>query len=221
MSKKLVIFGQGDIAELAAYLFALDTDYEIAGFCVDADYLSGDQFMGKPVVAFENVTETFPPASHAMFVAIGYTKLNKARAEKYAAAKALGYPLASYVSPRATVFDNVKIGDNCFIFENNVLQPFVTVGDNTILWSGNHVGHHTVIGSHCFITSHAVISGRVTIHDNVFIGVNATLRDHITIGKFCVVGAGTVLLKDAEEAQVFIAKSTEPSPVPSHRLRGL
>jgi sugar O-acyltransferase (sialic acid O-acetyltransferase NeuD family) len=156
-----------------------------------------------------------------MFVAIGYTKVNKLREQKYHEAKALGYQLASYISPLATVFDNVVIGDNCFVFEDNTLQPFVTIGNNNVLWSGNHVGHHTVIGNHCFITSHTVISGRCTIGDNCFIGVNATLRDHLNIGKHCVIGAGTVLLKDAADSQVFIAQSTEASTVPSHRLRGI
>jgi len=221
MSKKLVIFGIGDIGELAAYLFGLHTDYEIAAFCVDKEYAKEPEFMGKPLVAFEDVPAKFPPSEYAMFVAIGYSKINKVREEKYLAAKAAGYTLATYISPHATVFENVELGDNCFIFEDNTVQPFVKIGSNTILWSGNHVGHHTTIGNHCFITSHTVISGRCDIGNNVFIGVNATLRDHLKIGNHCVIGAGTVLLKDAEESQVFIAQSTEASPVPSHRLRGI
>ena len=48
------------------------------------------------------------------------------------------------------------IGENTFIFEANVVQPGVTVGDNVVLWSGNHIGHDSVIEDHCFIASHAV-----------------------------------------------------------------
>jgi sugar O-acyltransferase (sialic acid O-acetyltransferase NeuD family) len=221
MTRKLVIFGIGDIGELAGYLFGLHTDYEIVGFCVDRAYVNTAEFMGKPLVAFEDVEEKFPPATYEMFVAIGYTKVNKLREQKYDEAKAKGYRLASYISPMATVFGNVEIGDNCFIFEDNTLQPFVKIGNNNVLWSGNHVGHHTIIGNHCFITSHTVISGRCVIGDNCFIGVNATLRDHLTIGNHCVIGAGTVLLKDTADSQVFIAQSTEASSVPSHRLRGI
>lgn len=221
MKKPLVIFGIGDIGELAAYLFELHTDYEVVGFCVDKDYVKADSFMGKSLVAFEEVTKRFPPATHHMYVGIGYTKINQVREGKYHAAKAAGYTLATYVSPHATVFDNVQIGDNCFIFEDNTVQPFVKIGSNNVVWSGNHIGHHTVIGDHCFITSHVVISGRCTIGNNTFIGVNATLRDHLSIGSHCVIGAGTVLLKDAANSQVFIAQSTEASPVPSQRLRGI
>jgi sugar O-acyltransferase (sialic acid O-acetyltransferase NeuD family) len=221
MNKKLIIFGLGDMAELAAYLFGLHTDYEVVGFCVDEAYLKEQYFVGLPVVAFENIQTIYPPATHDMFVAIGYSQLNQLRAEKYHAARQKGYTLATYVSPKATVFDNVALGDNCFVFENNVLQPFVQIGENTIIWSGNHIGHHTVIGPHGFITSHAVISGRVRIGTHVFVGVNATLRDHITVGNKVVIGAGTILLKDAIDDAVYMAESTPPSSVPSHRLRGI
>jgi len=221
MTRKLVIFGLGDLAELAGYLFPLHTDYEVAAFCVDAEYAKESTFQNRPIVTTNNVIEEYPPAECDMFVAIGYKNLNKLREEKYFQIKKMGYRLATYVSPLATVFDNVSIGDNCFIFENNVVQPFVRIGNNTMLWSGNHVGHHSVIGDNCFIASHAVISGRVEIGNNVFIGVNATLRDKIKIGSHCVIGAGTVLLKDAEKDQVFIQEATAPSRVPSYRLRNI
>jgi len=52
-----------------------------------------------------------------------------------------------------------------------------------------------------------------------FIGVNATLRDHIKVGERCVVGAGTVLLEDADPEGVYVATATERSRVPSGRLR--
>ena len=102
-----------------------------------------------------------------MFVALSYAKLNAVRKEKYLAAKALGYRLASYVSPRATVLNDGRIGDNCFILEDNTIQPFVTIGNNVTLWSGNHIGHHSTIRDHCFIASHVVVSGGVEIGESV------------------------------------------------------
>jgi len=80
--------------------------------------------------------------------------------------------------------------------ENNVIQPYVKIGRDTILWSGNHIGHHTTIGNDCFIASHVVVSGSVVVGDETFIGVNATLRDNINIGKRNVIGASALILKD-------------------------
>ena len=219
MSTPLVIFGTGDIAQLAHYYFSTDTDYAVVAFTVDAEYVSSDRFCNLPVVPFDAVAQQYPPAAHAMFIGLSYSKLNQLRKEKYIAAKALGYELASYISSRATALNDGRFGDNCFILEDNTIQPFVTIGNNVVLWSGNHIGHHSVIHDHCFISSHVVVSGGVEIGESCFVGVNATLRDHIKIGERCIIGAGTLLLTDADPEGVYLGEATARSKVPSGRLR--
>lgn len=219
MKKKLIIFGAGDMAELAFEYFSIDSNYEVAAFTVDADYLPSEQFMGKPIVGFESVSTAFPPNEYSLFVALGYSSLNETRKAKYLAAKAMGYELASYVSSNATVLNGGCIGDNAFILEDNTIQPFVEIGCNVVLWSGNHIGHHTRIGDHCFFASHIVVSGRVDVGEACFIGVNATLRDHITVGEKCIIGAGALLLGNADAGGVYVGSATERSKVPSSRLR--
>jgi len=217
----LVIFGSGDIAQLAHFYFTTDSDYDVVAFTVDADYLTQKTFCDLPVVAFEHVTKHYPPDQHACFIALSYSGLNQIRKQKYLAAKASGYQIASYISSRATVLNNRRIGENCFILENNTIQPFVSIGNNVTLWSGNHIGHHSTLKDHCFIASHVVISGAVEIGEQCFIGVNATLRDHIKIGEKCVVGAGALLMDDAEPEGVYIGNATHRAKVPSTRLKKL
>jgi len=219
--KKLVIFGCGDIGELAHFYFTTDTLREVAGFTVDAAYLPPGQFCGLPVVPFEDVASAFPPATHDLFVALSYNQLNQLRASKVEEARDKGYTLATYCSSRATVLTREPIGENGFILENNTVQPFARIGRNVTLWSGNHIGHHAVIGDHCFITSHVVISGGVTVEPRCFIGVNATLRDHIRIGERSVIGAGAVILGDVAPHSLYKTEATALSPVPSNRLRKL
>jgi sugar O-acyltransferase (sialic acid O-acetyltransferase NeuD family) len=221
MKKSLVIFGSGDIAQLAHFYFSTDSAYEVVAFTVDAAYLTNTTFCGLPVIPFEEVAKQYAPEQHELFVALSYSKLNAVRKEKYLAAKAIGYSLASFVSSRATVLNEGRIGENCFIFEDNTIQPFVTIGNNVTLWSGNHIGHHSTIKDHCFIASHVVVSGGVEIGEQCFVGVNATLRDHIKIGEKCVVGAGALLLADAAPEGVYLGTATERSRVPSTRLRGI
>ena len=221
MKKKLVLFGNSDIAELAHFYFSNDSEYEVVAFTIDADYMKEDKFCGLPVVAFENVTEKYPPETNDFFVALSYAKLNELRKEKFLAAKEKGYSLVSFVSSRANVLNNRQIGENCFILEDNTIQPFVKIGDNVTLWSGNHIGHHSIIHHHTFVASHAVISGGVEIGEQCFVGVNATIRDHVKIGDRCVVGAGALLLGDADPGGVYIGTAAERSKVPSYRLRGI
>ena len=221
MRKPLVIFGYGDIAQLAYHYFSTDSNHEVVAFTVDANYIKESNFCGLPVVAFEDVAKKYPPNYYDFFVALSYSRLNAVRREKFLAAKEMGYKLVSFISTSATVLNEGRIGENCFIFEDNTIQPFVTIGNNVTLWSGNHIGHHSVIHDHTFIASHVVISGGVTIGEQCFVGVNATLRDYIKIGDRCVVGAGALLLADAAPEGVYIGTATERSKVPSTRLRGI
>lgn len=219
MKRSLVIFGTGDIAQLAHYYFSHDSDYKVEAFTVDSAYITTSVFCNSPVIPFEDISKQFPADSCDMFIALSYTRLNQIRKEKYTAAKQAGYKLTSYVSSMATVLNENRIGDNCFILEDNTIQPFVSIANNVTLWSGNHIGHHSIIRDHCFIASHVVVSGGVDIGEQCFVGVNATLRDHITIGERCVIGAGALILADAEPEGVYIGTATERSRVPSTRLR--
>jgi sugar O-acyltransferase (sialic acid O-acetyltransferase NeuD family) len=219
VKKPLIIFGSGDIAELAHYYYSTDSNYEVVAFTVDAAYITEKQLCGLPIVPFDELVKLYPPDTHDVFIALSYSQLNQVRKTKYLAAKALGYRLGSYISSYATALNDGRIGENCFILEDNTIQPFVTIGNNVTLWSGNHIGHHSIIHDHCFIASHVVVSGGVEIGESCFIGVNATLRDHIKVGERCVIGAGAILLADAESEGVYIGQATDRARVPSSRLR--
>lgn len=221
MKRQLVIFGLGQIAELAHFYFTHDSDYEIAAFTADERFVTEAEFQGRPVVGFGSIEQTFPPERFDMFVAVSYVKLNALRRDKVNTAREKKYRLASYLSSRATVFPGFELKDNCFILEDNTIQPFATVGANVTLWSGNHIGHHAVIEDDVFVASHVVISGGVRIGRGSFVGVNATVRDQITIGTQCVLGAGALVLENQPDFSVVAPRGSERAKVPSTRLRGI
>ena len=219
--KPLVIFGMGSIGELAQFYLTKDAGRTVAAFTVDGSFLKESSFGGQPTVAFERVESDFPPDRFDFFVAVSYRNINALRAEKVAAARSKGYRLASYVSSRATVLTEHAVGENCFILEDNTIQPFARIGNNVTLWSGNHIGHHSTIGDDVFIASHVVVSGHVTVGRRTFIGVNATLRDGIKIGAANVFGAGAVVLGDTEDNAVYGSVATPKAPIPSSRIRSI
>ena len=142
------------------------------------------------------------------------------RAKKCTEAKAKGYELVSYVNSKISAFPDFNCGENCFILEDNTIQPFARIGNDVTLWSGNHIGHHATIGDHCFLASHIVISGGVEVGEYTFIGVNATLRDHIKVGPRCIIGAGTLCGRRRRRRR-FSPPATERSKVPSSRVRNI
>ncbi len=205
--KPLVIFGAGELAELAHFYFGTLSHRKIAAFCLDADYIRNNHLMALPVVPFEEVAVRFPAREYDMFIAVGSSHVNRTRKDKYFQAKHLGYALASCISPHAIVHTK-HVGDNCLIMDYNNIHPYVTIGNNVIFSNSNHIGHHSVIHDHCFITSNVVVSGGVTIGEGSFLGVNATIRDHITIGKYNVIGAGALIMSDTTDGSIFSVKAT-------------
>lgn len=210
--KPVVIFGLGDFARIAAVYLTKDSPREVVAFTAHGDRIDRDELLDRPILPFEDLERTYPPDRADMFVAIGFSGVNVARRGVYEECKARGFELITYVSSQAHVLEDVPIGDNCFVFEANVIQPFVRIGSNVIIWSGNHIGHDTTIGDHCFIASHAVISGNVTIGDSCFVGVNATIRDGISVAPRCVIGAGAVVMKGTREGDVLAVRGTEVFP---------
>jgi sugar O-acyltransferase (sialic acid O-acetyltransferase NeuD family) len=221
MSGKVVLVGDSLFAEIACEYFTHDSAYEVVGFAVEREYRKRDELFGLPVVDFESLPDRFPPGEHSVYVAMVYTQLNRLRSRLAGAAKELGYSLASYVSSRAFVWRNVEFGEHCFVFENNVLQPFVKVGNNVVLWSGNHIGHHTRIGDNCFIASHVVVSGSVDVGENSFLGVNATLVNDITIGRDAWIGPDVTLTRDAPPGGVYRPARSELRDISSYQLFGI
>jgi sugar O-acyltransferase (sialic acid O-acetyltransferase NeuD family) len=218
--RRLIVFGVGELAEVAAYYFEADAGHRLTAFTVDGSHAREARFLGRPVVPFEDLAGELGPEMCDMFVAIGYSGVNGVRQAKCLAVRARGYKLVSYVSNRASVAKNVRIGWNAFILEDNTVQPFVTIGDGVTLWCGNHIGHHASIGDFVFISSHVVISGGVQVGERTFIGVNATTNDHIRIGARCVIGSGSLVVKDVADEGVLSSQPATLSPVPSRRLRG-
>lgn len=209
--RRVVVFGGGDFARVAHVYLRDDSPHEVVAFTVDADYLDTTEIAGLPVVPFEEIERSHPPGEYAVHVAVGFSRINRTRADAYARCKSLGYEFITYISSNAIVSRDVQIGENCFIFEANVIQPFVRLGNDVVLWSGNHIGHDSVIGDHCFVASHAVISGNVTVGASCFVGVNATVRDGVTIAPDCVLGAGALIMKDTERGAVYSVRGTTPS----------
>ncbi|MEK3725860.1 acetyltransferase [Paenibacillus sp. FSL H8-0034] len=219
--QKIVIFGTGDFAELAYYYFNNDINYEVVAFTVNKLYISTDKFLGLPLIPFEIVESIYPQDQFHMFVAVGYTQINKVRSNIYMQAKSKGYRFASFISNDAIIAKNVQLGANSFILEGVIVQPFVKVGDAVILWSGCHIGHHSIINNYCFIAPNASLSGNVIINEGCFIGNSAVIRDSVEVGRECVIGAGVAILGNTVEKSVYKSIHSMPMGISSDQLRSI
>jgi sugar O-acyltransferase (sialic acid O-acetyltransferase NeuD family) len=216
---KVIIFGVQDFAQLAKFYLQHDSEHEVVAFSVHEPYLpEGRTFEGLPVVAFETVEQRYPPSDFMFFAPMSPSRMNKLRETVYHQIRQKGYEMISYVSSKATVFPEANIGDNCFILEDNTIQPFTSIGNNVVLWSGNHIGHHGIIKDHVSFTSHVVLSGHCVVESFSFFGVNATIRDGIHIAEGSFIAMSAAVTKDTEPWGVYKGNPAKKSETLSKDL---
>ncbi|MFT5923094.1 MAG: sugar O-acyltransferase (sialic acid O-acetyltransferase NeuD family) [Paraglaciecola sp.] len=204
VTKKVVIFGLKDFAELAYFYLTNDSDFEVVAFTANKEYCQESHFYGLPIVPFEELENYYPPIEFNLFAPMSGVGMNKLRRNVFEQGKQKGFTFISYISSKATVFQPDNIGENCFILEDNTIQPFTTIGDNVVLWSGNHIGHHGEICDHVFFTSHVVLSGHCLVESYCFLGVNSTIRDGIVLAEGSFIAMSASITKNTAPWGVYL-----------------
>ncbi len=215
---KVILFGSKAIAVEACYCLKYFSDYSVAGFTVEKEWIEQHICCDLPVVPFEEVQDEFPPTEYKMFIAVGYVDNNKVRKEKYLQVKKMGYELINVISSTATIYSDIEIGDNCFIGHHTTISPNVKIGNNVIIGNGCTIGHDVVISDHCFLSNDVAISGSVTVGSHCYLGTNCTIRNKVVIGQACVVGAGAIALENIEDKSVLMGHPAELLPISSDKL---
>jgi sugar O-acyltransferase (sialic acid O-acetyltransferase NeuD family) len=200
----VIVFGNQDSASTTHYYLSTDSACQVVAFTVDQDRITSSKHEGLPVVPFEQIQKEFPPGQVDFIFPAGFQILNPCntnvfRRTRYELIKSMGYQFVNYISSRAMVATNVKIGENVLIYEGAIVQPFVEIGNNTIVRSGVNLGHHCVIKDHCFISAEVTVGSRTTIGPQTFIGLNTTILNSITIANGSFIGSSSLINRNTQE----------------------
>lgn len=221
MALPVVIFGNGQVAELALARLRELGAHAVVGFVVDRPFVGQGLLHGLPVRPFDELGTHWPPEGHLMFVAVGPARVNRLRAERCAQVQALGYRLISVISPSARISPDAVIGANCTIGDGCIVLPYSCIGDDVHIGTASVIGHHARIGNHAFLAMRVTLAGSVTVEPHAVLGVGVTVRDRITVGESACVGAGVVLSADAKAGAVYAAPEPVRLPITSDQLPGL
>jgi sugar O-acyltransferase (sialic acid O-acetyltransferase NeuD family) len=216
--EKLIIYGNKSVARGAYSGFRRNPKYEVVAFTVDREYLEGDRFCQLPIVPFETVSKEFPPETHSMFIAVGYVGNNRIRKERYLRSKEMGYRLVSSTSATAIVSPESTIGENCVIGHFVVISDNVRIGNNVFISTACTIGHDVVIGDHCLLSDGVSVGGSVNIGSCSYLGMRSIIRNRVSIGNDCVIGAGALMLEDAEDGCVYMGEPATLLPISSEKL---
>jgi len=196
--EKIIIYGKGDLAKLMLYYFHSDSFYEVVAFCVDDSFLDAESFCNLPLVSINKIKELYHPKKFKSFVAVGYSNMRN-RVFMFDKIKSLGYECVNYISSKSLIDKSLSLGENNIILQGTIIEPFVTIRDNNIIWTSCVICHNTTIGSHNFIASQSLIGGFSVIKDNCFLGFNSTILQNVTIEDETLVGAKSLVLSNSEK----------------------
>jgi sugar O-acyltransferase (sialic acid O-acetyltransferase NeuD family) len=216
--EKVVIFGASVGTRIVYSSITQDSRYQVAGFTVDRNYLKEPKFCGLPVVSFDEIESVYPPNEYKMLVAVLANRINKTRAEKYHQAKAKGYQFINYISPKATTWPDLVLGENCFIGDFVICRPSLTIGNNVMVMTGALLGLDSVIKDHCYIAARASLLGENTVEPYSMIGANSTVLEGVTVARECVIGAGSVIHENTKEKGVYRVNPPTLLPLSSDKL---
>lgn len=202
--KSVIVFGNQDSASTTQYYLSVDSPYRVVAFTVDQDRITEPTHENLPVVPFESIQEEFPPDQVDFIFPAGFQLSNPCntnifRKNRYELIKSMGYKFINYISSRASVATNVKIGENVLIYEGAIVQPFVEIGNNTIIRSGVNLGHHCWVKDHCFLSAEVTVGSRTVIGSQTFIGLNTTVLNSVTVGNGSFIGSSTLINRDTQE----------------------
>ncbi len=207
--QKVILIGHSITAEILYAYLRGDERYEVIGLAVDDDFLTQGGIEGVPCVGLSKIQETYPPHECCALMAVGYNTLNKTRESLFLRVKEMGYSVLTYVHPDARVFTEYPLGEGCVILPS-VIEPYVKLGANTMIWCHVTLAHHSSIAENCWIASGAVISGQAKILRNSFLGVNATVVNEVTVEAYNIIGASALISKNTKPYTVHLARSAEP-----------
>ncbi|AFC25012.1 acetyltransferase [Saprospira grandis] len=211
---QLIIYGCGRFAAYAAYVFQLDSPYQIVAHCIEQKYLANAK-ADYPIIPLEELPNSFPPSTTAVFIALGNIKERKRLFHYF---KEKGYTLASYCSSKADVWPNLQFGENVFIGEGSDLQPFIQLADNCILF-GARLGHHCQIQAHTLLSG-CTLAGNVTVGQGSFLGLQSAVQQNVQIGQYNIIGMGAIISQDTPDYAIYQAAPSQKRNLHSSKLKG-
>ena len=124
------------------------------------------------------------------------------------------------------VFPEAKIGDNCNICANVLIENDVSVGNNVTVKSGVQLWDGITVEDDVFVGPNATFTNdlfprsknpdwklsKTVIKKGASIGANATILCGITIGEKAMIGAGSVVTKDVPDGELWVGN-------PAHFVR--
>jgi sugar O-acyltransferase (sialic acid O-acetyltransferase NeuD family) len=103
---------------------------------------------------------------------------------------------SSYVSP------SVKLNYGLQLESLSTIAACTSLGFGVNIKRNSSVGHHNEISDYVTINPGVTLSSFVKIGSNTMIGSGTSIKNNITIGENCIIGVGSVVVKDIPDNSI-------------------
>jgi UDP-N-acetylbacillosamine N-acetyltransferase len=200
--RRLVLLGCGGHARSVADV-ALAASVDVECF-VDEQARDGETCLGRPV-------QRVMPKHTDGLVYMPCAGDNRRRAAQIRELAEAGLPLATVISPCATIGHGATVSPGCFVGHHAHIGPLGHIGAGCIVNTAAVVEHDCVVGECCHVSIRSSVAGRSRLGVCVFVGAGATVIDNVSVADDVMVGAGSVVVTDIAEPGTYVG-------VPARRL---
>lgn len=201
MNNRLVIIGAGGHGKVIADNALKNGITEI--LFLD-DHATGT-CMGFRIAGTSGDIPQYDDGKTGFIIGVGSNEIRKRISEKYEV------NWITLIHPSAQIGIEVSIGKGTVIMAGSVINSCTTVGEHCIINTGAIVEHDNVIGDYVHLSPRVALGGTVRIGDQTHIGIGASVKNNTSICGSCMIGAGSVVVKDIEERGIYVG-------VPSRKI---
>lgn len=144
------------------------------------------------------------------FVAVGNNKIRE-RIQEHLVIKNI--EVTNLVHPSAIICENVQIGIGTVIMAGVVINSDSKIGKGCIINTSSSIDHDNIVNDYVHISPGVNIAGTVEVGTRSWLGIGSSISNNIKISSDCILGAGTVVIKDIIECGTYVG-------VPCHKVKG-
>ena len=193
---KVVVIGAGGHGKVVADA-VMQSGAEVIGFLDDDLACEGRLILGRPWLGtLENIA-AYAAQGCRFIIAVGNNKIRR----KIAEAHEVNYYTA--VHPRAVIAPEVSLGAGTVVMAGAVVNTGAVVGRHCILNTSCVAEHDNVLADYVHVCPKAALAGTVSVGEGTQIGIGSSVSNNLSICGGCVLGAGTVVVRDITEPGVY------------------
>lgn len=201
--EKIIIIGGGGHAKVLISVIKKTGKYKILGY---TDTKDNGEILGVKYIGGDDVVANLMRKHKGLNAALGVgcVRINRNREKLFMKYENAGLKFPALISPGAIINEDVVIGAGSVVFDGCVINSGTRIGKCAIVNTGTIVEHDCGIGDFVHLASGCVVSGGVKIGYSSFIGSGAVVRQYLEIADECLVGAGSLVIKDINKSGTYV-----------------